>query len=123
MKTNGFDWLAILLAVLGAVTWGILGVTGLMDILGISDRTEPANIVALALEPIFRPGPAQTVEYFIYVLVGAAGFYLLYTAYKMGRASRRTTRERRRDATPETARPETTTDYADADAENTNTES
>jgi uncharacterized membrane protein YuzA (DUF378 family) len=108
MKTNALDWLAILLVAIGAITWGILGVTGLTG--------EPLNVVDLLLEPIFRPGPAQTVENLVYALVGAAGVYLLYTAYKMGRASRRATRERRqRDATTRT---ETTTDYADTDTDN-----
>lgn len=112
MKTNGLDWFAIVLVVVGAITWGILGVTGLMD--------DPVNIVSLILEPIFRPGPAQTVENLIYVLVGVSGVYLLYTAYKMGRASRRATRERRRrDATTRT---DTTADYTDTDTD-TNTES
>ncbi|WP_135854720.1 DUF378 domain-containing protein [Halorussus salinus] len=113
MNTNAFDWLAILLVAVGAITWGILGVTGLTG--------EPLNVVDLLLEPIFRPGPAQTVENLIYTLVGVAGVYLLYTAYKMGRASRRATRERRkRDATTRT---ETTTDYGETDTDNTNTES
>jgi len=77
---------------------------------------EQLNVVDMLLEPIFRPGPAQTVEYLIYALVGIAGIYLLFTAYKMGRASRRATRERRkRDATTRT---DTTTDY-DTDADNT----
>jgi uncharacterized membrane protein YuzA (DUF378 family) len=108
MKTNVFDWLAIILAVIGAIVWGILGVTGLTG--------ETLNVVDLLLKPIFRPGPAQTVEYLIYVLVGIAGVYLFYTAYKMGRASRRATRERRRrDATTRT---DTTTDY-DTDTDNT----
>ena len=91
MKTSFLDWLAILFAVVGAITWGVLGLTGL--------TTDPMNIVSLALEPIFRPGPAQTVEYLVYVLVGLSGVYLLYTASKMGRASRRDTRERRRTDT------------------------
>ncbi|WP_276299506.1 DUF378 domain-containing protein [Halorussus lipolyticus] len=113
MNTNVFDWVAILLTAAGAVTWGLLGVTGLTG--------EPVNVIEVLLEPIFRPGPAQTVEYLIYVLVGVAGVYLLFTGYKMGRASRRSTRERRkRDATTRT---DTTTDYADTDTENTNTES
>ena len=112
MKTNGLDWLAIVFVVIGAIAWGILGVTGLTG--------DPLNVVELFLTPIFRPGPAETVEYIIYLLVGVSGVYLLYTAYKMGRASRRAARERRRaDAT----RAETTTDYADTDAENRNTES
>ena len=107
MKTNGFDWLAMLFVVIGAIAWGVLGVTGLMG--------DTVNVVALILEPIFRPGPAQTVEYLVYVLVGISGVYLLYTAYKMGRASRRATRERRRrDAT----RVETT-DRTDTGTENT----
>ncbi|WP_132058903.1 DUF378 domain-containing protein [Halorussus amylolyticus] len=89
MNTNGLDWVAILLAVFGAVAWGILGLTGLLG--------DPVNVVELALEPIFRTGPARTIENIIYVLVGLSGIYLLYTASKMGRASRRATRERRRD--------------------------
>jgi threonine/homoserine/homoserine lactone efflux protein len=61
-------------------------------------------------------GPGRTVEYLIYTLVGIAGVYLLFTAYKMGRASRRATHERRkRDATTRT---DATADY-DTDADNT----
>ncbi|WP_135827384.1 DUF378 domain-containing protein [Halorussus halobius] len=109
MKTNGLDWLAVLLVVVGAVAWGVLGVTGLLN-------GPPVNVVETVLEPIFQPGPAETVEDAIYVLVGMAGVYLLYTASKMARASRRATRERRRrDAT----RAETTTDRSDAGTENT----
>jgi uncharacterized membrane protein YuzA (DUF378 family) len=108
MNTSTFDWLAILLTAIGAITWGLLGVTGLSG--------EAVNVINVILEPIFRPGPAQTVEYLIYTLVGIAGVYLLFTAYKMGRASRRATRERRkRDATTRT---DATTDY-DTDADNT----
>lgn len=113
MKTNGLDWLAILFAVVGAVTWGIIGLTGLMG--------DPVNIVNLALEPIFRAGPAQTVENIIYVLVGLSGVYLLYTASKMGRASRRTTRERRRGDTTrsDTTRTDTTTRERENTTDNT----
>jgi len=89
MNTNGLDWLAMLFAIVGAVTWGVLGLTGLTG--------DPTNVVALALEPVFRPGPAETVEYLVYVLVGLSGVYLLYTAYKMGRSSRRETERRRRE--------------------------
>jgi uncharacterized membrane protein YuzA (DUF378 family) len=109
MKTNGLDWLAILLVVVGSIAWGILGVTGLMG--------DPLNAVSLVLEPIFQPGPAQTVEYLIYTLVGISGVYLLYTAYKMGRASRRATRDRRRrDATRAES---TTTDRTDTGSDRT----
>jgi uncharacterized membrane protein YuzA (DUF378 family) len=116
MKTSVFDWLAILLVVIGAITWGILGVTGLMG--------DPVNVVELFLDPIFRPGPALTVEYLVYVLVGVSGVYLLYTSYKMGRASRRATRERRRrDATRADATRTETPERGDTGTENTNTES
>jgi uncharacterized membrane protein YuzA (DUF378 family) len=109
MKTNGLDWLAILLVVVGSIAWGILGVTGLTG--------DPLNAVSLVLEPIFQPGPAQTVEYLIYTLVGISGVYLLYTAYKMGRASRRATRDRRRrDATRAES---TTTDRTDTSSDRT----
>ena len=108
MKTNGLDWLAIVFVVIGAIAWGILGVTGLTG--------DPLNVVSLILQPIFRPGPAQIIEYLVYILVGISGIYLLYTAYKMGKASRRATRERRRrDAT----RAETTTERTDTGTENT----
>ncbi|WP_157971703.1 DUF378 domain-containing protein [Halorussus litoreus] len=108
MNTNFLDWLAIVLVVVGAVTWGILGVTGLTG--------DPVNVVNVVLDPIFQPGPAETVEYLIYVLVGASGIYLLYTASKMARASRRATRERRRrDAT----RTDSRTDQSDAGTDNT----
>ena len=105
MKTSFLDWLAILFAVVGAITWGVLGLTGLAG--------DPLNIVNLALEPVFRPDAAQIVEYLIYVLVGLSGVYLLYTASKMGRASRRTTREHRRNETAtrtDTTRENTTRD-------------
>jgi len=113
MNTNGLDWLAMLFAILGAVTWGVLGLTGLTG--------DPTNVVALALEPVFRPGPAETVEYLVYVLVGLSGVYLLYTAYKMGRSSRRETKRRRREATPsaEAASPDATRDRENAGTENT----
>ncbi|WP_134668307.1 DUF378 domain-containing protein [Halorussus marinus] len=105
MHTNGLDWLAMLFAILGAVTWGILGLTGLTG--------DPINVVALALEPIFRPGPAETVEYFVYVLVGLSGVYLLYTAYKMGRSSRRETKRRRREPAPDRDRESAGAENAD----------
>ena len=110
MKTNGLDWLAILFTVIGAVAWGIVGLTGLMG--------DPVNVVTLALEPVFRAGPAQTVENLIYVIVGLSGVYLLYTASKMARASRRATREARstrrsESARTETPRTETTTERSD----------
>ena len=91
MKTSVFDWIALLLAILGAITWGIIGLTGFTG--------EQVNIIVLALEPVFRPAAAEVVRNLIYVLVGVAGIYLLYTSYKMARASRRTTRATRATST------------------------
>ncbi|WP_158058484.1 DUF378 domain-containing protein [Halorussus halophilus] len=87
MKTNAFDWLALLLVIFGAVTWGIIGVTGFTG--------DEVNVLVLALDPVFRPAAAEVVRNLVYVLVGVAGVYLLYTSYKMGRASRRAARTSR----------------------------
>src|SRR6056297_328835 len=77
MDTNALDSLSILFVVVGAINWGVIGVA-------------EVNAIELALEPIFQPAAAEVVLRGIYSLVGLAGIYLLYTAYKMGRASRRT---------------------------------
>ncbi len=82
MNTNGLDWFSILLVVVGALNWGIVGLTGLIG--------EPLNVVQQAMGLLFLPDVALTVTYLIYVLVGLAGLYFIYTSYKIGRASRRT---------------------------------
>lgn len=92
MKTNAFDWIALLLAIFGAITWGIIGVTGFAG--------EEVNILVLALEPVFRPAAAEVVRNAVYTLVGVAGIYLIYTSYKMARANRRTARATRTPAPP-----------------------
>lgn len=83
MDTNALDWLSILLVVVGALNWGIIGLTGLAS-------EETVNVVELVIEGIFLPAAGDVVVNVVYLLVGIAGVYLLYTAYKMGRASRRT---------------------------------
>ena len=83
MDTNFMDWLSMLLVIVGAITWGILGLTGLIS-------GDPLNVARLVIEGIFLPAAGEVVLSVLYVLVGLAGVYLLYTAYKMGRASRRT---------------------------------
>jgi hypothetical protein len=66
-------WVAIVLAVIGAVNWGLVG---LFD----------WNLVSA----IF--GPMSTVSRIIYVLVGLAGLYLVFAAATLeGRARPRTT--------------------------------
>ncbi|WP_458186466.1 DUF378 domain-containing protein [Haladaptatus sp. NG-WS-4] len=82
MDTNGLDWFSILLVVAGALNWGIVGLTGLIG--------DPLNVVQRTMGLLFLPDVALTVTYLIYVLVGLAGLYFIYTSYKIGRASRET---------------------------------
>ena len=81
MKTSTLDWLSILLIVIGAINWGVIGVTGLMG--------SELNLVVAALDPVFEPGVQQTLTHLIYVLVGLAGVYFVYPAYKMARDRRK----------------------------------
>ncbi len=85
LHTNGLDWFSILLVVVGALNWGILGVT---DLTG-----GQVNVVRQAMGLLFLPDVAQIVTNLIYVLVGLAGLYLIYTSYKIRRASRATRRQ------------------------------
>lgn len=80
MDTNGLDWFSILLVVVGALNWGIVGLTALIG--------EQMNVVQQAMGLLFLPDVAQMVTNLIYVLVGLAGLYFIYTSYKIGRASR-----------------------------------
>ena len=82
MKTSTLDWLSMLLLVIGAVTWGVIGVTGLIG-------PEPVNLVVAALDPVFEPGVQELLANLIYVLVGLAGVYFVYPAYKMARDRRK----------------------------------
>ena len=81
MRTNWADWLSVLLLVVGALNWGIIGFTGLF-------MGGPVNAVSVILELIFLPEAALALEYIIYLLVGLAGLYFFYPAYKMARDRR-----------------------------------
>ncbi|WP_435155985.1 DUF378 domain-containing protein [Haladaptatus sp. DFWS20] len=85
METNGLDWFSMLLVVVGALNWGIIGVTGLIG--------GQVNVVRQAMGLVFLPDVALIVTNLIYVLVGLAGLYFIYTSYKIGRASRRSRRQ------------------------------
>lgn len=109
MRTNALDWVSLFLAIVGAITWGILGVTGLVG-------PEPLNVLALAFEPVFQPAAAEILLDVVYVLFGLAGLYLIYTAARLARASRRAARAARKtesmgdgDSSTETARTGTET--------------
>jgi uncharacterized membrane protein YuzA (DUF378 family) len=88
METNGWDWLAVLLVIVGALNWGVIGITGLMG--------DPTNAVEVASETVFQPGIDDTVGNLVYVLVGLAGIYHIYIGFKMFRSSRRDTRRAQR---------------------------
>ncbi|WP_290816672.1 DUF378 domain-containing protein [Halovivax sp.] len=72
MDANGLDVLAGLLLVAGALAWGVVGIV-------------EVNVVELALEPIFQPAAAEIVGRALYVLVGLAGVYFIYTLARMSR--------------------------------------
>lgn len=61
---NWLDWLAMILVIVGALNWGLVGVGGLLD--------SNLNLVNL----IFGFSPA--VENIVYLLVGLAGVYAIY---------------------------------------------
>lgn len=93
MRTNGLDWFSMLLVIIGALNWGILGVT---DLTGT--RT---NVVLQAAGLVFLPNVAQVVTDLIYVLVGLAGLYFIYTSYKIGRANRRARQQAAQQTEPQ----------------------
>lgn len=93
MRTNGLDWFSMLLVIIGALNWGILGITDL-----IGGRV---NVVRQAMGLLFLPSVAQVVTDLIYVLVGLAGLYFIYTSYKIGRASRQTRQQAAQQTEPQ----------------------
>lgn len=77
MKYNALDWVAIVLVIVGALNWGLVG---LFDY----------NLV----DSIF--GDESALSALVYILVGLAGVYLIYTVSKSTSGSRSyatTTRE------------------------------
>ena len=66
MKLNIVDWIALVLAIIGAVNWGLVGILNL-------------DLVALIL------GAIPLLQQLVYILVGLAGLYLIYTAVKLAK--------------------------------------
>jgi len=62
---NAIDWLALVLVIIGALNWLLVGIFGL-------------DIVAAALG-----GSAALGARIVYVIVGLAGLWLIYTGYKL----------------------------------------
>lgn len=79
-EMNGIDWLALVLVIVGAVNWGLVGFGILAD--------ANWNLVNLLL------GWAPLLEAVVYLLVGVAGLYVLYLAYQLGTAESEVTSAR-----------------------------
>lgn len=69
VRVTGIDWISLLLVIVGALNWGLVGVGGFLN--------ANWNVVNL----IF--GGVPTLEFLIYLLVGLAGLYELYFAYQL----------------------------------------
>lgn len=82
MKTSTLDWLSMVLITIGAINWGVIGVTGLLG-------PEPVNLVVAVLDPVFESGVQEVLANLLYALVGLAGIYFVYPAYKMARDRRK----------------------------------
>lgn len=82
IRTSLLDWIALALVIVGALNWGLVGLGQYMS----------ANLNVV--DAIFGSMPA--LEAAIYLLVGLAGLYELYFAYKLYGA--RTEREDTRPA-------------------------
>lgn len=63
-KLSALDWIALILVIIGALNWGLVG-------LGY-------NLV----EGLFGVGTLTTI---IYILVGLSGIYTIFLATKLGR--------------------------------------
>lgn len=70
-KMNVVDWTALALVVVGAINWGLVGVAYFVD------ASANWNLVNLVL------GSAPAVESAVYLLVGLAGLYSMYVAFRI----------------------------------------
>ena len=66
---GALDWLGLILLVVGALNWGILGLTDLMG--------SGMNVVESIL------GSGSVVLNIVYILVGLAGLWKLYKVFMM----------------------------------------
>ena len=71
MRMNVIDWLSMVLVIVGAVNWGLVGLFRF-------------NLV----NALFGGVPA--LESAVYVIVGLAGLYLIYTGAKLSSRETRT---------------------------------
>lgn len=70
VRFNTLDWIAIVLVIVGAINWGLVGLFGF-------------NLVSALF------GGVPALESIIYVLVGLAGLYMIYTVSRESRVPAR----------------------------------
>jgi uncharacterized membrane protein YuzA (DUF378 family) len=68
MKKSILDWIALILVIVGAVNWGLVGIGSLMK--------SNLNVVNILL------GSIPSLENIVYILVGLAGLYTIYYLVK-----------------------------------------
>ena len=68
MKRDTLGWISIVLVVIGAINWGLVGIGSLMS--------SNWNVVNMIL------GSWPTVENIVYILVGLAGLWELVMLFK-----------------------------------------
>ena len=68
MKLDIFDWLAIILVIIGALNWGLIGILGF-------------DVVA-----VLFGGSTTFISKVIYSLVGLAGAYMMFLLVKLKRS-------------------------------------
>lgn len=70
-NTNAFDWVALILVVIGGINWGLVGAFNF-------------DLVAM----IF--GTMSVLSRIVYVLIGLGAIYTIFTASKMSQPMERT---------------------------------
>lgn len=65
MRIDALDWIAIILTIVGAINWGLIGLFSF-------------DLVA------FLFGTMSLLSRIVYTLVGISGLYLIYTTSKFG---------------------------------------
>lgn len=73
MRINGFDWIVIVLTIVGAINWGLIG------------------LLRFDLVAAIFGGPTTLMSRTVYTIVGLAGLYLIYTVSKF--SNREVTRD------------------------------
>lgn len=75
---NWLDWLTMTLVIIGALNWGLMGLSGFLN----NDANE-WNVVNMLF------GSVPGIEWLIYSIIGLAGLYQIYFGYKLTRDGRR----------------------------------